>query len=308
MWNFLTSFNNIQQFRLGGDTGISVDEDPTFLAFSLDFQFEEAEIPTLHLPSSPLLTTAPAKADVSAESFLRARSFETEAKRLSTFKDLLKDVSVNKPWYFQSIKGLNKLSSNSANMNNAYKAKDVVLEISTLESIDLKISYLASLYNKAVYDATYMRELVPENLRRFQCNIYLAEFRHIMQFEKVTSKDPYDIMEANMNYFKDHATYFNFECYMCEFDFSNSIPSDEYKVFDFDNSASNSFKIKVGMFMEKHMFSFYDIMTHDDFNTHISPLSKQQRSTSNLKTLNGITGAAMVANNTLTNNNNTNQQ
>ena len=51
-------------------------------------------------------------------------------------------------------------------------------EIKTLESIDFKITGLMQLYNKAMYDLKYRRQVIPENLMQFDLYIYVTELRN----------------------------------------------------------------------------------------------------------------------------------
>ena len=274
MHNFQNTLTNIQQFKYGDGDGFHVSEDPTYLTFSLDFVFDALFNETVGMYASPLLmgtgdNSAP-EADACAETYLRARNLLPQLMRLNKFKQLLWNVSTKMPWYFQTIKGVEKLWTNASNMAEGQKAREAVLEVTTLESIDLKMSYLAELYRKAVYDGVYMRELVPDNMRWFQLNLYVAEFRHITSFENISNGTPAQILKANQDYFANNATFFKFECYQCEFDFSGSIPSGEFSVADVSTPAANSFKINVGWFFDKHQFSFYDIMTDEGFAQHMN--------------------------------------
>lgn len=307
MYNFQNALTNIKQFRYGDGDGFRVSEDPTYLMFSLDFVFDPLFNESVGMYASPLLmgTADPSapEADASAEMYLRARNLLPQLMRLNKFKQLLFNVSTKMPWYFQSIKGVDKLWANASNMAEGQKAREAVLEITTLEAIDLKMSYLAELYRKAVYDGVYMRELVPDNLRWFQLNLYVAEFRHITAFEGISDGTPDQILKANQDYFANNATFFKFECYQCEFDFSVSVPSGEYAVYGFDTPAANSFKINVGWFFDKHQFSFYDIMTDEGFAQHMDTYVNQAGSTvtasykrDDANTLGGITGTTVAFN------------
>lgn len=302
MENFYNTYNKIQQFMHGGGDGLSMADDPTYLTFSLDFNFHGQEYGGTGLYNSPLFIGNEFP-DVSAETFLKARNFKPQAERLAKFKEVLKKVYIESPWYFQTIKGLDKLWLNGTTMSNNFKGKEAVLEISTLESFDLKIAYLADLYRKSVFDGVYMRELVPRNLRYFEVDIYVAEFRHIQSLELGADSDIGARMYANSDYFEKFATFYLFKCYQCEFDFGNSIPGGgEFSVAGFDTPAANSFKIKVGYFLEQHQFSFFDILTGEKFSQHNYRANNNTNEWNNKNVLDGITGAASVALNALQNN------
>lgn len=263
MYNFASALKNINSFR----EGLAPDEDPTFLTFSLEFMFDSQLMPHLGLHSSPLLygnDRNVKEADMSAQNFLQARGMTPQMNRLIKFKQLLLDISKYKPWYFQTITGIEKMWENSFNMSEGYKAKECVLEISTLEAVDLKISYIAELYHKAVYDSVYMREILPRGLRYFNMHVYVAEFRNFSRYAPTGSADDFNTQE----YLAKHTSYYMYDCYLCEFDFSKTIPNAEFSVSNFDEPASNKFAIKVGMFLEKHNFSYYDVSVSDSFAIH----------------------------------------
>lgn len=269
MINLAYTMRNINSFR----EELRHDEDPTFLTFSIDFEFNSVPIQHLGLHSSPLFhgngSMTDTDADFSAENFLAARGLTDQRQRLAAFKSILRDTANNKPWYFQTINGLDKMWENSSNMAEGFKAREITLEISTLESVDLKMSYLAELYRKAVTDTVYMREILPIGLRYFNMRVYVAEFREFgnYNFGIINPASPFSSQNVR-NYFKEYVTYYMFDCYMCEFDFSKTFPSTEFTVAGFEDPATNRFAIKVGMFLEKHNFSYYDIAVEDSFAIH----------------------------------------
>jgi hypothetical protein len=292
--SLIKGFSNLQQFRYGGDKGFPVSEEPTYLAFCVDFNFNSTYLETFGVNSSPLFDESK-NTDQSAVNYLMSRGMNAEAMRLAEFNRLLKEVSLNKPWYFQSVKGIGKMWGNATNVAEAYKGKELTLEFDTLESLDLKVSYLADLYRKSIYDTIYMRENVPDNLRSFNMTIYVGEFRHLEIFTGVgPGAAPGTIIEVNAGYFADNATFYAFDCYMCEFDFSGSTPSDEFGVSGFEQPAANSFKVNVGWFMEKHQFSFYDVVTEERWTS-----GAQEWRLSRKEVLDGITGALIPVNDQL---------
>lgn len=285
----MRGYSNLQNFLYGGSDGFPVSEEPTYLTFCIDFNFNSTYLDAWGTYTSPLLNLQ--SSDVSARTFLEARGFNEEAYRLGKFIEVLRDVSLNKPWYFQEIRGVDKMWGNATNMEDGYKGKELSLEIITMEAIDLKIAYLADLYRKSVYDTIYMRELLPENLRQFNMQIYVGEFRHLEMFGAKPTYTPRQLMEVNSTYFAQHATFYAFDCYMCEFDFDTSVPAAEFTVSKFDQPASNKFKINVGWFMEKHSFGFYDISTIQSMAPNLKPDEALRK-----EYVDGVTGLAMTVN------------
>jgi hypothetical protein len=158
------SMRSRSDFIKGVDRKIGMYNDPTYLGFFLLFQ-----------PNSPLLNTTDAPG--SAYYYLNKIGEKTRAKLVLALSDIIRDINHNMPWYWQSITGL----------ENAYKWKDMKepymgggdakITISTLESIDLKITQVMELYRRIVYDMDYRREILPVNLRKFRMWVWVQEIR-----------------------------------------------------------------------------------------------------------------------------------
>jgi hypothetical protein len=117
------------------------------------------------------------------------------ANALKQFQILLSDINNNSPWFFQSIDGLEKLdrvalsgfqdelgldSFDPARTNGKF------LTINCLESLNLRMTTLANLYNQATFDAENMKWLVPRNLRKFTMWIYVTEIRNFFKTTRLT--------------------------------------------------------------------------------------------------------------------------
>jgi hypothetical protein len=118
------------------------------------------------------------------------------ANAILQFQSLLKDINTNSPWFFQSIEGLDQLSlvskngfqpSNEIDGFDTQRTGDKVLTFNTLESLNLRISALADLYNQATFDFDNMRWLVPRNLRKFTMWIFVTEIRNFFKTSRLTA-------------------------------------------------------------------------------------------------------------------------
>lgn len=134
----------------------------------------------------------------SAISYLREREaeFPRGGKRsdmLIQFKNTLSDILNNSPWFIQSISGLDQLALVSrkgfaveANSEfNPQRTAGKALEFTTLESLNLRMTALADLYNQATFDYDNMRELVPRNLRKFTMYIFVSEIRNFFKTSRL---------------------------------------------------------------------------------------------------------------------------
>jgi hypothetical protein len=117
------------------------------------------------------------------------------ANALRQFQVLLNNINNNSPWFFQSIEGLDKLDKitrtgfqDGAGFDgfNPQKTDGKTLTIGCLESLNLRISALADLYETAMFDADNMRWLVPRNLRKFTMYIFVTEIRNFFKTSRLT--------------------------------------------------------------------------------------------------------------------------
>lgn len=117
------------------------------------------------------------------------------AQALKQFQVLLNDINTNSPWFFQSIDGLDQLekikisgfqTESGADDFDTQRTGGKFLTINCLESINLRISALANLYNQAVFDADNMRWLVPRNMRKFTMWIFVTEIRNFYKTTRLT--------------------------------------------------------------------------------------------------------------------------
>lgn len=170
----MSDFKTPMDFRKGSYKKFPY-EDPTYLSFALLFDFFDIE-------SSPLLAGG-------AEAFLKplAEQDAFYAERLDDLQNFIKTLNqVNKelPWFWQSLKGLERLQQ--YNPENAYMGgDDAKLEIETFESLNLTISGLMHLYRRAIFDERKWTYIIPANLRKFRMWVYVTEVRSIAIVENV---------------------------------------------------------------------------------------------------------------------------
>lgn len=89
---------------------------------------------------------------------------------LKKFIEHLKHTSSVNPWLFQAIEGLDELKSKKPWERYNDEAR---ITIGTLETIELAIQSLLSMYYEIVWDEVRGVWVVPVNLRRFDLSIYI---------------------------------------------------------------------------------------------------------------------------------------
>lgn len=141
---------------------------------------------------------SPGPAFYSAAGYLNEREdgFANGGKRgdmLIQFQNTLRDLVNNYPWFLQSISGLDALAkvtrsgfpNDGSTSFNPQRTAGKVLDFRTLESLNLRVTALATLYNQATFDYDNMRELVPRNLRRFTMYIFVSEIRNFFKTSRL---------------------------------------------------------------------------------------------------------------------------
>lgn len=220
-----------------------------------------------------------------AQQFLAQRSLKRK-QMLEAFKKGIDFINRDCPYYFQSLSGLDTLLKTE--IKNYHKTGGALkragtLTIDCLESIDMRMFALAELYRKAIYDYTYHRIMLPENLRKFRMWLVITELRNIQLTNNVNDVlNPFSIpsvaqganfldsfnsqtglldstqglLQKSTNtdtpYRDKFGTYtmgpyaFVYQLDQCEFDFDSTYPS--YATIDNKggSAVTSQFKIHVG--------------------------------------------------------------
>lgn len=227
----MSAFENINRFRTAGlykksslfDKVSMAYQDPTYLSFTLLFETQNTD--PLNQSSSPLFSGE-------AESFLARLNnskYQERLQALKDFKNALININNLMPWYWQSIKGLDRLQQYDP-LNPYWGGTDAKITISCLESINLAITGLMSLYRKAVFDEEKWVYLLPANLRKFSMYIYICEIRDIdtRSYESNVSED-----NINKDITGINTPQLMFKLNFCEFDITSGSKSIE----EVNNSA-----------------------------------------------------------------------
>ena len=296
--NFLGTELKVNSFRKG--TFADPYDEPTYLTFALDFKFENdpsdkigSKLSESRLWQSPLFDSGGRDDnDVdNAQQFLISRGYTQQASGLKQFREIFRYLTFDAPWYFQGLGGLSAMFKGGNDVAQARAGTGAIIEVNTLEAVDLRIFELAALYRNAIYDLKFRRERVPDNLRWFSMDIWLAEFRNIRYripgiggtIAQITGVNTAAIGNAVTSISEisnnisgiagaiggerdaglDLASvlkqfgYIKFKCRQCEFDFSETFPiGTDLKIGGTGITASaNKFKIKVGYFEEESQFA-----------------------------------------------------
>ena len=177
-------------------------QDPTYLTFTLMFD-----------PKSPLFNE-----QVAVQSLKEQYGDEVRSEKLRSFIKTIKLINKEMPWYWKSITGIDRVMD--FNMLEPYwGGADAKLEIECNESINLAISGLMDLYREAVYNFKGWTQVLPENYKRFNLYVTIAEVREIQTTRKDRTGNDVAINDAIT---ADSKPTFVFKFTGCQFDITSA--------------------------------------------------------------------------------------
>ena len=237
----MSDFGTIDAFRKSGlyrkgpsDPGGQLKnsyQDPTYLSFTLLFiTGDNGDSPFLSGAAEDFLAKIKNSSDI--------KKYQERLQALKDFKTALLAINNQMPWYWQSLDGVERLVQYDVN-RPYWGGDDAKLKIGCLESINLAITGLMSLYRKAVWDEEKWAYLIPANLRKFSMFIYIGDVRTL-------DNQMYDDGQngpVNLDLILSKPTAF-FKLQFCEFDItSGSKPFESLKA-DVPEMATQEITIK----------------------------------------------------------------
>lgn len=151
---------------------------------------------------------------------------------LKKFASLLSYITTNAPWFFAGVKGLNKVNSKIG--NNFSEEKAIELDV-TADAIDMRLTSLMSLYKYACFDNINQKEVIPENIRKFDMSIILFQtpirYFHTSTYSEAHGKQKYKSLAQRIGSKGIGDDTMSFKMYSftgCEFDmesFSEIVPN-----------------------------------------------------------------------------------
>lgn len=91
-----------------------------------------------------------------------------------------KNICKNQQWRIQSIDGLDSAFTALLNYKDGYQGGgDEKITITFLEDVELTMYHLFEFYRSSIYDQLYKRQLIPNNLLKFDCVVEISDRRRI---------------------------------------------------------------------------------------------------------------------------------
>lgn len=219
-WGYKDFINERVSFQKGLD---SIATQPAWLYFKLFFKFDTS----YGLLGGIMKSSDGSKfaANNTAIQYLTRNWYKlndnmgARRKSLVKFVRSLSYISSYAPWFFKSVKDVN----NALNMNldNLTSEKSIEIECSE-EATDLRLLTLMDFYKYAAYDAINQKEILPENLRKFDLDVVV--FQSPIRYLQTSTRDLKgrttvykNLNAANMT---DRMSFKLFSFQGCEIDYS----------------------------------------------------------------------------------------
>lgn len=190
------------------------------------------------------------------------------SEALCKFVKLLSYISTNAPWMFKGVKGLQE--AETPRMTDFTKEKAIEIEMNP-DAIDMKLTTLFSLYRYACYDTINCKEIIPDNLRKFDMmiSVFSMPLRHLhtSTYDSLSgTKYSYKSMSPINKNWSNVMSYRMYTFRNCEIDV-NSLGSLYGGTMSNDNPfqlASATMKINYDRCYVSHCNEFYGLAFGDD--------------------------------------------
>lgn len=263
-WGYKDFINERVSFQKGLD---SIATQPAWLYFKLFFKFDSS----YGLLGGIMKSSDGSKfaANNTAIQYLTRNWSKTNdnmgarRKSLVKFVRSLSYISSYAPWFFKSVKDVN----NALNMNldNLTAEKSIEIECSE-EATDLRLLTLMDFYKYAAYDAINQKEILPENLRKFDLDVVV--FQSPIRYLQTSTRDLKGrktvYKNLNASNMTDRMSFKLFSFQGCEIDYSTlntMLPQTFSNQTPFQSSPT--FKIKYDRVYQHNQNEFAKVLFGD---------------------------------------------
>ena len=245
-WDYLGYVQEMQQFKKGLT---SITGEPGWFYFKIIFHFDDTFGLLGNIIHNSITETHRGNTAIqyltSRAGRFKKDNLKSRAIALEKFVKYLSFINSTTPWFFDKVSGLDK-----AILKPTELTTEKTIEISCLEdAVDMRLTTLFHLYQYVCYDEIQQKEIVPENLRKFNMSIALYHVPiRLFHTNNVSKKgtDKAKFINDTPNDFANKMSYKLFTFRGCEFDLESIgsiIPSsvDNSKPF---NLGKSTIKIK----------------------------------------------------------------
>lgn len=263
-WGYKDFINERVSFQKGLD---SIATQPAWLYFKLFFKFDSSYglLGGIMKSSNGAKFAANNTAIQYLTRNLNKTSDDMQGRRIALIKFVrsLSYISSNAPWFFKSVKDVN----NALNMNlsNLTAEKSIEIECSE-EATDLRLLTLMDFYKYAAYDAVNQKEVLPENLRKFDLDIVV--FQSPIRYLQTSTRDLKGrttlYKNLNASNMTDRMSFKLFSFQGCEIDYSTlntMLPQSFSNQMPFQSTPT--FKIKYDRVYQHNQNEFAKVLFGD---------------------------------------------
>lgn len=172
---------------------------------------------------------------------------------LIEFIKVLNSIQEKTPWVFKELEGLSSLWK-AGRSGQDFKAVEITLTCE--ETVDLRVTRLAELYQLLSYDSYNGRKVLPPNLEKFSMDVYYLDLRFLKHaavegtFADGKTTPDYDQEFSGQVNFGGIA----FRCFGCRFDFSSFL---ENATQVKSTTGETSFQPKIKIIIDRVMPASY---------------------------------------------------
>jgi hypothetical protein len=247
----------------GGGYGTPFEnEDPVYYGFEIEI--DALNSPLINGQAKSFLQKIGSNYEALSSKSEILDSFIYELSRFFTFNSTqpidglssMFSTQLPKKHYLKKVDGLDKLiEANPVNGQNAFvKYKGDTIKLSFYEDTNLSTGALASLYKLLYWDRLRGKNLIPENLLRFDCRIVISEARNIARIRQAIGSP-----EPDLQVIKENVSRYVYNIYECQFNFPKmthpgSIDLSSTPAYSGEWDIEMSFKFS-GMKFERFVFS-----------------------------------------------------
>lgn len=142
--------------------------EPGWFYFKIFFNFHDTKGLFGGLFDNTIPNTSAIRYLFGIRNFYKYEQVKDRMLALGRFAHTLSYINSVSPWFFIGLNGLNKV--NGIQLNEFGKKQSIDI-ICNGESIDMRLNTLLDMYKFACYDEINCKEIIPENLRKFDMSI-----------------------------------------------------------------------------------------------------------------------------------------
>ena len=144
--------------------------DPGWFYFKIFFNFQDQKGLFGGIMTNEIPTTSAIRYLYGIRNFYENSKIKDRILSLARFTYTLSYINSICPWFFIGLNNANKL--NSLDIKELTKEKSIDI-VCNGESVDMRLNTLLDMYRYACYDEINQKEIIPENLRKFDMSIII---------------------------------------------------------------------------------------------------------------------------------------